>query len=59
MTDETQRLRFVADVFGERYIDGLDEEQRGMSAGEIIDYLCTDETYGYGIDQDKLERSRY
>ena len=52
MTDETQRLRFVADVFGERYIDGLDEEQRGMSAGEIIDYLCTDETYGYGIDQD-------
>lgn len=58
MTDETQRLRFVADVFGERYIDGLDEEQRGMSAGEIIDYLCTDETYGYGIDQDKLERSQ-
>ena len=55
MTDETQRLRFVADVFGERYIDSLDEEQRNMSAADIIDYLCTDETYGYGIDQDKTE----
>lgn len=58
MTDETQRLRFVADVFGESYIDSLDDEQRDMSAAEIIDYLCTDETYGYGIDQDALDRSQ-
>lgn len=58
MTDETQRLRFVADVFGESYIDSLDDEQRNMSAVEIIDYLCTDETYGYGIDQDALDRSQ-
>lgn len=58
MTDETQRLRFVADVFGESYIDSLDDEQRNMSATEIIDYLCTDETYGYGIDQDALDRSQ-
>ena len=58
MTDETQRLRFVADVFGESYIDSLDDEQRNMSAAEIIDYLCTDETYGYGIDQDALDRSQ-
>ncbi len=58
MTDETQRLRFVADVFGESYIDSLDEEQRNMSAEDIIDYLCTDETYGYGIDQDELDRSQ-
>lgn len=58
MTDETQRLRFVADVFGESYIDSLDDEQRNMSAAEIIDYLCTDETYGYSIDQDALDRSQ-
>lgn len=58
MTDETQRLRFVADVFGESYIDSLDDEQRNMSAADIIDYLCTDETYGYGIDQDALDRSQ-
>ena len=58
MTDETQRLRFVADVFGESYIDSLDEEQKNMSAAQIIDYLCTDKTYGYGIDQDELERSQ-
>ena len=35
----------------------LDEEQQNMSAADIIDYLCTDETYGYGIDQDELEKS--
>ncbi len=58
MTDETQRLRFVADVFGESYIDSLDGEQKNMSAAQIIDYLCTDKTYGYGIDQDELERSQ-
>lgn len=58
MTNETQRLRFVADVFGESYIDGLSEKQRNMSASEIMNYLCTDKTYGYGIDQDKMEKSQ-
>lgn len=58
MTNETQRLRFVADVFGESYIDGLSEKQRNMSASDIMDYLCTDKTYGYGIDQDKMEKSQ-
>ncbi len=58
MADETLRLRFIADIFGEKTIDGLDEEQQNMSAAEIIDYLCTDETYGYGIDQDKLEKAQ-
>lgn len=57
MTNETQRLRFVADVFGESYIDGLTSKQRNMSAEDIINYLCTDKTYGYGIDQDKMERA--
>lgn len=57
MTNETQRLRFVADVFGKKTIDELDSKQSGMSAAEIIDYLCTDKTYGYGIDQEKLEKA--
>ena len=56
MENETLRLRFVADVFGEKTIDGLDEEQCNMSAEDIIDYLCTDEEYGYGIDQSEFEK---
>lgn len=57
MENETLRLRFVADIFGEKTIDGLDDEQRTMSAEEIINYLCTDKEYGYGIDQTTLEKT--
>ena len=50
----TQRLRFIADVYGLKTIDELSEEQKNQSAGDIIDYLCTDKRYGYGIDQKEL-----
>lgn len=56
MENETLRLRFIADVFGEKTIDGLDDKQREMSADDIIDYLCTDKLYGYGIDQTKMDK---
>ena len=55
---DTERLRFLADVFGYRTIDKLTEEQRNISAEGLIDYLCTDETYGYGINQKKNVQSR-
>ena len=58
MENTTQRLRFIADVFGKKTIDDLSKEQRNMTADEIIDYLCTDKISGYGIDQDKLEKSQ-
>lgn len=57
MTNETQRLRFLADVFGLATIDKLSEKQKSCTAGELIDYLCTDKQYGYGIDQDKYTRA--
>lgn len=53
----TQRLRFIADVYGQATIDKLTEEQKSQTAQEIIDYLCTDERYGYGIDQKELSRA--
>ncbi len=54
--NNTQRLRFVADVYGESYIDDLTDKQRNQTAAQIIDYLCTDETYGYGLNQKKLSK---
>ena len=48
-TNETRRLRFVADVYGERYTDDLTEERKTQSAGELIHYLCTER---YGIDDE-------
>ena len=50
-TSETQRLRFLADVFGEAKIEKLKPAQRAYTADDLIHYLCTDKKYGYGIDQ--------
>ena len=38
-TNETLRLRFVADVYGEPYVDDLTDEKKEQSAGEIMHYL--------------------
>lgn len=54
-TSETQRLRFVADVYGCASADDLTAEQKNQTAEEIIHYLCTDETYGYGLDEENME----
>lgn len=56
-TNETLRLRFVADVYGLLTIDELTEEQENASAEEIIRYLCTDKAYGYGLDVETLDKS--
>ncbi len=53
---DTQRLRFIADVYGKLTIDELTKAQKNHSAADIIDYLCTDEKYGYGIDQDEMAK---
>lgn len=53
---KTQRLRFIADVYGKSTIDELTKKQQNQTAGEIMDYLCTDKTYGYGINQKKLSK---
>lgn len=54
---DTQRLRFIADVYGKRTVDELSKEQKSQSASDIINYLCTDKQYGYGINQDKMSKA--
>ncbi len=55
-TNRTLRLRFIADVYGEIYVDDLTEKQKNASAEELITYLCTDENYGYEIDIENLDK---
>ena len=55
-TNETLRLRFVADVYGLRTIDELSKEQKNATAEDLIHYLCTHELYGYDLDEKKLDR---
>ena len=56
MTSEVQRLRFLADVFGKATIDKLSNKQKAYSAADLMHYLCTDDTYGYGLDEQKLSK---
>ncbi len=55
--NKTTRLRFIADVYGKQTIDELSKKQSSITAQGLIDYLCTDDTYGYGLDQEKMDRS--
>ena len=56
MTSEVRRLRFLADVFGKATIDKLSNKQKAYSAADLMHYLCTDDTYGYGLDEQKLSK---
>ena len=56
-SEGTARLRFIADVFGKATIDELSEKQKNYNAEELIHYLCTDEKYGYGINEEKYEKA--
>ncbi len=53
---DTQRLRFIADVYGQAKIDKLTAEQKAQSAEDIIVHLCTNEKNGYGIDLNALSK---
>lgn len=53
---DTQKLRFIADVYGKLKIDDLSKTQKNNSAQDIINYLCTDERYGYGINQQSMSK---
>ena len=54
--ESTQRLRFLADIFGYATIDKLSDEQKNYTADDIIHYLCTDSRYGYGINQEEFSK---
>lgn len=56
-TNETLKLRFIADVYGLRTIDELTQKQRKSTADDIMKYLCTDEVYGYDLDMKKLDKA--
>lgn len=56
-TNKTLKLRFIADVYGLKTIDELTEKQQNASAEDIIKYLCTDKSYGYGIDMENLDKA--
>ena len=49
MDEGTKRLRFIADVYGKKKIGDLKDDQKNVTAQELMDYLCYDERYGFDI----------
>jgi penicillin-binding protein 2 len=50
MTDEFNRLRFLADVYGHRTIDEMPFEQVNAIPQDVIDFLATDPATGFDIN---------
>lgn len=56
VSEGTKRLRFLADVFGLKTIDNLGDKA-DYTADQLMEYLCTNKTYGYGIDQEDFSKA--
>ena len=52
-TNETLKLRFIADVYGKAYTDDLTKAQKNQSASGIMDTLCK----RYGLDDSQNDQA--
>lgn len=58
----TQKLRFLADVYGHALIDDLEPEEKNATADEVIRYLCGSSPsvrYGIGSYADEDDRDSF
>lgn len=47
-TSETQKLRFLADIYGHSYISSLKEEERSSTADDIVNLMAGSKKYAIG-----------
>ncbi len=47
-TSETKKLRFLADIYGQKYTKDLKESQRTATADEVMDYMAGKKRYAIG-----------
>ena len=55
-SEGTELLRFLADIYGRIYIDDLKEEEKNITAPELVKYLCSEEVYA--IDTENLSAAQ-
>ena len=55
MTNEFTRLRFLADVYGERFIYDMTFEQANSTPLDVIEFLATNPITGYGINLEEKD----
>lgn len=56
-SSETQKLRFLADIFGHSYISSLKEEQRTATPDDIINLMAGSKKYAIGDYEDPNDTS--
>ncbi|MBQ7358693.1 MAG: penicillin-binding protein [Lachnospiraceae bacterium] len=56
-SSETQRLRFLADIYGHSYISSLKEEQRTATADDVMNYMAGSKKYAVGDYEDPEDTS--
>lgn len=56
-TSETQRLRFLADIYGHSYISSLKEEERTATADDVMNYMAGSKKYAVGDYEDPTDSS--
>ena len=56
-TSETQKLRFLADIYGHSYISSLKEEQRTATPDEVMNYMAGLKKYAVGNYEDPEDSS--
>lgn len=47
-TDETKKLRFLADIYGQSYIKDLKEEEKTATPDEVMDYMAGTKRFAVG-----------
>jgi len=55
---DTSLLRFLRDVYKLKSINLLSEEQKNVTAQQLIEYLSTDEKNGYGVSSEYSVQNR-
>ena len=50
--------RFLRDTYGAKSISALTDEQKNATAKQVVEYLSTDKTYGYGVSSEYSVQNR-
>lgn len=59
-SDDTKRLRFLADIYGEPYIKDLKEEQKTATPDEVMAYIAGTERFAVGdYEEEGNTKSRF
>jgi penicillin-binding protein 2 len=55
----TSKLRFLADIYGYRTIEELEEEEKNATPDQVMEFLCGEKKFGIGTYEDPENRKNF